>query len=151
MKNLKAEMAKCGVTVEAIAEVLKIHRNSASNKINGKSSFTIEEAFEIKTVFFPTLSLDYLFANSADQHEAKTGWREMIGMKKQYRVTFGGLQSRNSAALFARAIKEQFGFLDKYVFINAIDVDDNENGILILESERNLAKLENHEAKTGWR
>lgn len=75
MKNLKAEMAKCGVTVEAIAEVLKIHRNSASNKINGKSSFTIEEAFEIKTVFFPTLSLDYLFANSADQHEAKTGWR----------------------------------------------------------------------------
>mgnify|MGYP000355716433 FL=1 len=56
MKNLKAEMAKCGVTVEAIAEVLKIHRNSASNKINGKSSFTIEEAFEIKTVFFPTLS-----------------------------------------------------------------------------------------------
>lgn len=70
-------------------------------------------------------------------------------MKKLYRVTFGGLQSRNSAALFARAIKEQFGFLDKYVFINAIDVDDNENGILILESERNLAKLENHEAKTG--
>lgn len=68
-------------------------------------------------------------------------------MKKQYRVTFGGLQSRNSAALFA----EQFGFLDKYVFINAIDVDDNENGILILESERNLAKLENHEAKTGRR
>lgn len=73
MKNLKAEMAKCGVTVEAIAEVLKIHRNSASNKINGKSSFTIEEAFEIKIVFFPTLSLDYLFANSTDQHEAKIG------------------------------------------------------------------------------
>ena len=70
-------------------------------------------------------------------------------MKKLYRVTFGGLQSINAATLFARAIKEQFGFLDKYVFINAIDVDDNENGILILESERNLAKLENHEAKTG--
>ena len=70
-------------------------------------------------------------------------------MKKQYSVTFGGLQSINAATLFAKVIKEQFGFLDKYVFINAIDVDDNENGILILESERNLAKLENHEAKTG--
>lgn len=73
MKNLKAEMARYGVTAAAIAKVLKIHRNSASNKINGKSSFTIEEAIEIRTVFFPTLSLDYLFANSADRHEAKTG------------------------------------------------------------------------------
>ncbi len=69
-------------------------------------------------------------------------------MKKLYRVTFGGLQSINAATLFAKVIKEQFGFLDKYVFINAIDVDDNENGILILESEKK-AKLENHEAKTG--
>lgn len=69
-------------------------------------------------------------------------------MKKLYRVTFGGLQSINAATLFAKVIKEQFGFLDKYVFINAIDVDDNENGILILESEK-MAKLENHEAKTG--
>ena len=58
-------------------------------------------------------------------------------MKKLYRVTFGGLQSINAATLFAKVIKEQFGFLDKYVFINAIDVDDNENGILILESEKN--------------
>lgn len=69
-------------------------------------------------------------------------------MKKQYRVTFGGIQSINAATLFAKVIKEQFGFLDKYVFINAIDVDDNENGILILESEK-MAKLENHEGKTG--
>ena len=70
MKNLKAEMAKADITVEAIAEALGIHRNSASNKINGKSKFTIKEAFEIKTMFFPTLSLDYLFGD-ADSNKGR--------------------------------------------------------------------------------
>lgn len=58
-------------------------------------------------------------------------------MKKQYRVTFGGLQSINAAALFARVIKEQFGFSDKHVLIEDIDVSDDDNGVLILESEKN--------------
>lgn len=61
-------------------------------------------------------------------------------MKKQYRVTFGGLQSMNAAALFARAIKEQFGFFDKYVLIEAIDVSDEDDGVLILESEKKCRK-----------
>lgn len=71
MKNLKAEMAKANITVENIAEALGIHRNSASNKINGKSNFTIQEAFEIKTMFFPTLSLDYLFGDAKQEASAK--------------------------------------------------------------------------------
>lgn len=71
MKNLKAEMAKANITVEAIAEALGIHRNSASNKINGKSKFTIKEAFEIKTIFFPTLSLDYLFGDTKQEAGTK--------------------------------------------------------------------------------
>lgn len=33
--NLKGEMAKNGITIEAIAKLLGIHRNSAANKING--------------------------------------------------------------------------------------------------------------------
>lgn len=52
MKNLKAEMAKCGVTVEAIAEVLKIHRNSASNKINGKAVLLLKKLLKLKQSFF---------------------------------------------------------------------------------------------------
>ena len=62
-------------------------------------------------------------------------------MKKLYRVTFGGIQSINAATLFARVIKEQFGFLDKYVLIDAIDVDDDDDGVLILESEKRLAVM----------
>lgn len=61
MKNLKKEMAAEKVTIDDIAEALTIHRNSASNKVNGKYSFTIEEAFLIRDVFFPKMTLEYLF------------------------------------------------------------------------------------------
>ena len=59
--NLKGEMAKRSVKVEDIANVLQIHRNSASNKINGDTSFSIDEAVKDKEAFFPELSLKFLF------------------------------------------------------------------------------------------
>jgi plasmid maintenance system antidote protein VapI len=59
--NLKTEMAVKGVTIEAIAELLGIHRNSVSNKINGNSSFTIEEAVCIKDAHFRYADMQYLF------------------------------------------------------------------------------------------
>ena len=37
------------------------HRNSASNKINGDTSFSIDEAVKVKEAFFPELSLKFLF------------------------------------------------------------------------------------------
>ena len=39
--NLKGEMAKNGITIEAIAKLLGIHRNSAANKINSFLCFCI--------------------------------------------------------------------------------------------------------------
>lgn len=59
--NLKGEMAKKSIKVEDIAKVLQIHRNSASNKINGDTSFSIDEAVKVKEAFFPELSLKFLF------------------------------------------------------------------------------------------
>lgn len=59
--NLKGEMAKKNVTIEEIAKLLGIHRNSAANKINGETSFSIDEAFKIHNEFFPKLSMEYLF------------------------------------------------------------------------------------------
>jgi Plasmid maintenance system antidote protein len=58
--NLKGEMAKRSIKVEDIAHVLQIHRNSASNKINGDTSFSIDEAVKVKEAFFPELSLKFL-------------------------------------------------------------------------------------------
>ncbi len=59
--NLKGEMAKRSIKIEDIANVLQIHRNSASNKINGDTAFSIDEAVKVKEAFFPELSLKFLF------------------------------------------------------------------------------------------
>lgn len=60
--NLKAELARSGKLVEDIAALLKIHRNSASNKVNGFTAFTVEEAFKVKDALFPNHEMRYLFA-----------------------------------------------------------------------------------------
>ncbi len=59
--NLKYEMDLKGLSIETIAETLGIHRNSASNKINGSSSFSVEEAFKIQKAHFPYADMQYLF------------------------------------------------------------------------------------------
>ena len=59
---LRGEMAKRKVTIENIATLLGIHRNSVANKLDGKSSFSIEQAVLIQKTYFPDLELKYLFA-----------------------------------------------------------------------------------------
>lgn len=59
--NLKGEMAKKDITIEEVSKLLGIHRNSVANKINGDSSFSIDEAFKIHKNYFPNLSMEYLF------------------------------------------------------------------------------------------
>ena len=58
---LRGEMAKRKVTIENIATLLGIHRNSVANKLDGKSSFSIEQAVLIQKTYFPDLELKYLF------------------------------------------------------------------------------------------
>lgn len=67
--NLKGEMAKKNITKTDISKVLGIHINTVSNKINGRSHFTVEEAFIIKNYFFKKddLPLRYLFATDDDE------------------------------------------------------------------------------------
>ena len=60
--NLKAEMARKGITGETMSQFLNIHRNSFYNKVSGDSSFSVNEAMKIQTQFFPDLDLDYLFS-----------------------------------------------------------------------------------------
>ena len=59
--NLRGEMAKRRVSIEDIADLIGAHRNSVANKLNGESSFSIEQAFEIQETYFPDLDLKYLF------------------------------------------------------------------------------------------
>lgn len=67
--NLKAELARKGVSMEEVSKALEIHRNSVANKINGDTPFTVEEAFKIQKKYFPKLSLDYLFATDVTDKE----------------------------------------------------------------------------------
>lgn len=59
--NLKAEMAKRDVTAESMAKFLGIHRNSVANKLKGFSSFSIDEAMELKNKFFSDCEIEDLF------------------------------------------------------------------------------------------
>lgn len=70
--NLKAEMGRCDITAQSISELLGIHRNSVANKLNGQSSFSIEEAIRIKNTFFPEFEYGYLFRNTGGDINAKS-------------------------------------------------------------------------------
>lgn len=63
LKNLKREMAASDVTVEAIADAIKVHRNTAANKIDGVTKITFDEAVAIRDKFFPGIGLEYLYQN----------------------------------------------------------------------------------------
>lgn len=63
--NLKAEMARSGITKEEISKLLGIHRNSVYKKLHG-GKFYADEAFKIQKAFFPTYSIDYLFDSESE-------------------------------------------------------------------------------------
>lgn len=67
--NLRGEMAKRKILIENISDLLKIHRNSVANKVNGKSAFTIEESMKVQEHFFPDLELKYLFARDDSKEQ----------------------------------------------------------------------------------
>lgn len=60
-KNLEAEMVRNNVTRTNLANLLKVRYATVIDKMNGKSRFFYDEALKIKTVFFPDLTLEYLF------------------------------------------------------------------------------------------
>lgn len=68
--NLKTEMDIRGISMEELSRFLEIHRNSVSNKINGSSTFSIDEAFAIRDKFFPYADVQYLFKRMGKRPKA---------------------------------------------------------------------------------
>lgn len=60
-KNLKAEMARNGITNQNIAEVLDINVCTVSAKLNTYDRLKFSEAKKIQQELFPNCSVDYLF------------------------------------------------------------------------------------------
>lgn len=64
LRNLKAEMARNGVSTEMIMTVLGKSDKTTRDKINGKSGLYLSEALKIRDTLFPGLSLEYLFSQA---------------------------------------------------------------------------------------
>lgn len=65
LSNLRAEMARYGVSVSDIATVTGKTDRSVRDKINGKRDFTLPESAAIRDSFFPGMSLEYLFTRTS--------------------------------------------------------------------------------------
>ena len=59
--NLRAEMARKGVTMTDIAEVLGIRLATLSHRMNGKSGFYYDETVKIKKYLDVEMPLEELF------------------------------------------------------------------------------------------
>lgn len=60
-KNLEAEMVRKDVTRKDLAELLNVRYATIIDKLKGRSSFSLNEAFKIRNAYFPHLSIEYLF------------------------------------------------------------------------------------------
>ncbi|WP_368346600.1 helix-turn-helix transcriptional regulator [Peptostreptococcus anaerobius] len=62
--NLKQELKNCQITQGQISELLGVREATVSDKINGRSRFTVDEALRVKKTFFPKYDFEYLFTFS---------------------------------------------------------------------------------------
>ncbi len=59
--NLKALMAMKGISIETLAKILGVHRNTVQNKLDGESEFTIGQAQIIIDTILPEYTFNYVF------------------------------------------------------------------------------------------
>lgn len=58
---LKREMEKRHITVQSIAELLRLRLGRVESRLNGRDNFSIEEAVRIRDAFFPDMEIGFLF------------------------------------------------------------------------------------------
>ena len=60
--TLIGEFAKAHISYVDVAKALGITRDTLRFKLMGKRPITMQEAFDIRDLFFPEKSLEYLFS-----------------------------------------------------------------------------------------
>lgn len=68
MKNLSAEMARFGIKISDIQQLLDCSEKTVRNKLGGVTTFSIDEAAKIRDSFFPGMRIEYLFSTYPDNH-----------------------------------------------------------------------------------
>lgn len=61
LRNLKHALEEKHITYIQVSKVLDCRPATVSDKINGKTKFSFDEAFKIQEVFLPEYDLKYLF------------------------------------------------------------------------------------------
>lgn len=59
-RNLRAEMARNGISRKQVGDAIDLCQCSISSRFNGKTDFLVGELVKIRDTFFPNCSLDYL-------------------------------------------------------------------------------------------
>lgn len=69
-QNLRNVMQNKGITIDAMAALLNVHRNTIANKLDGVSPFDFDQAQLIANVMFPEYRPEYLFKNTEQTRTA---------------------------------------------------------------------------------
>ena len=64
-ENLKMLLRAKGISNEALARLLNVHRDTVTNKLNGESEFTYGQAELIQETLFPEYNIRYIFHRNA--------------------------------------------------------------------------------------
>lgn len=59
-RNLRAEMARNGISRHQVGDAIDLSQGSISSRFNERTDFSVGELVKIRDTFFPELSLDYL-------------------------------------------------------------------------------------------
>lgn len=70
LNNLNYELKRKNITQNAVARMLGVTDKTLTNKLNGTTAFTVEEAFSINKNLLPEFTMEYLFAPSADDGQS---------------------------------------------------------------------------------
>lgn len=65
-ENLRAEMARSNLGIGQMAKVLQMGRDTLARKLSRRGPLYLDEAFRIRDLFFPSRSIEYLFASKVD-------------------------------------------------------------------------------------
>lgn len=61
-RNLEAELRRKGILRATVAEAMGINIATVSEKLTKPNRLKLSEAFTIQRIFFPDMTIDYLFS-----------------------------------------------------------------------------------------
>ena len=66
-RNLRAEMARSGITSEQLAKGIGVNPATMSAKLNTAGRMRLDEAQQLWDEFFPGMTMDYLFGDTPEK------------------------------------------------------------------------------------